>query len=293
MSVQRKVPKIKIIKSKANKPDESLVFIDASYFCFYRFTATKAWYTKFTKKGTDQDCNLQNVEFKKAYIDQFIATIDKIKSKFKTNLIYWFADAPQDTLWRLEHSPNYKQHRPKCDISICESFAYAFQHIIPSDKIIKVDTAEADDCLGISVIYELNKNPSKIISVISGDTDYLQLQSGNVNVYGIKSNLKMLDIKVKIGKEYVLMDNLTYLKTKILMGDKTDGISPIFKGCSPAVAYKYATNDDLFKNDIENNDVYWKAYLHNQQMIDFKYVPSEIQQEICTKYNNVISNNKK
>lgn len=264
--------------------DDVLVFIDGSYFCFYRFTATKAWYSKFTKKGSEEDCNLSNEEYKMAYEKQFKNTITNIIKKFNTNKILWFADSPQSTLWRMKHSDKYKAHRPECSDDISESIEYAYNNLIPKNKIIKVMNAEADDSLGISVYHELELNANRKIRVITGDSDYLQLVSKNVRVYGLKSDMKEMEVKIKIGKNNVEMTSEIFLQTKILMGDKTDGIDPVFKGCGPSMAYKLASDNSLFEKEIKNKEENWKKYQHNRLMIDFKYVPNDIQHNIKTQY---------
>jgi len=67
------------------------------------------------------------------------------------------------------------------------------------------------------------------------------------------------------------------------MGDSTDCISPVFKGCGKKTAEK------LIKEPNKLQEIYkTKQYILNKTLIDFQYIPENIVQDIEEQLDNII-----
>lgn len=301
-------PKVEIQKDEIQKDEKrkdekrkdetksTIVLIDGSYFIFRRYCATKVWYSQHTEKGASEDCNIENEDFVKHYTKHFGDWVNKINKEFKPDELYWFKDSPKDTVWRTPLFKEYKSHRDDlCPPHVGKFFAYSYQDLIPANKVILVDTAEADDSLAIAAKFENKTRPSCKIVIFTGDTDYLQLVNDRTRVVNFKGP-KLVDIplEVKLGKkdgkqvkELVASD--IYLTIKILLGDKTDGI-PGVPGCGPATAYKLATDSEYFTQYINNNPTRKNIYEKNRLLISFDEIPVELKNEIERVYQQIKDN---
>jgi 5'-3' exonuclease len=66
--------------------------------------------------------------------------------------------------------------------------------------------------------------------------------------------------------------NLFY---KIVLGDKSDNIMPIFKKCGPKTCEKYYENNELFLEALKKENAYEKYEL-NKKLVDFRELPLEL-----------------
>lgn len=277
--------------------DKNLLLIDGSFFCFYRYGATCVWFCKHTKKGVEEDCHVENEEFMKYYNSQFNSCIENIKKRFKNCDILWVADTPQTDIWRHEHVEGYKGNRGVMNPFISAIIKHCYDNLIPKNRLIKIDTAEADDCIGIISKYEANKwdivggsgediDIKRKIYIISGDSDLFQLVGENVKVINPINNkmLECSEVCMKIGKEKVILNATEYIKMKVLVGDKTDNITPIYKGCGTTMALKLIRDPVLFKKEVLNNADRNAIYERNRTLIDFDYIPRNIGEVILKKY---------
>lgn len=271
------------------------VFIDASYFIFYRYNATKAWY-KHSNRGENDVCHIDNPEFVESFSKHFRDCVEKIEKKFGTNgtngtngtkHVYWFVDSPRESLWRMPLFPEYKSHRDKVSTpEIGPFFKYSFENLVPVDKQLKVHRTEADDVAGISAKWEYDNFPDSKIVVVTGDCDYLQLVNDRIRVVKLPKleNISLgVQLSAKNGGKFEVTPEI-YLEMKILMGDKSDGIPAVFGGCGPKSAYDIATDRDKFREHIESNEDRYRKYLANRKLICFDEIPDELKGEIISKY---------
>lgn len=194
-----------------------------------------------------------------------------------------------DSYWRTKEFPHYKASRKKSransifnwkSIHTClnELKAELQQHLLY--KVLCVEGAEADDIIGH--LTQLNAPESKVL-IISGDKDFVQLQSfPNVSQYSPLVKKMMVDKFPKIT-----------LKQHIIKGDSGDGIPNIL---SP---------DDVFvsggrqKPVMEKKLIGWlnmpveefctteemkKNFTRNEKLIDLREIPSEIRTKITEAY---------
>lgn len=187
--------------------------------------------------------------------------------------------------WRREYFPHYKANRKKTrdastfnwpEIFLCMD---ALKHELKTHapyKVIQVPGAEADDIIGhLAQVY----GPSQKIMVLSGDKDFVQLQT-NKNVHQWSPLLK---------KEIVEEFPLLALKQHIIRGDSGDGVPNIL---SP---------DDVFvtggrqKPIMEKKLIDWlnkrpedfctsgdmlRNFKRNEMLIDLQNIPNPLRQSI-------------
>jgi hypothetical protein len=192
----------------------------------------------------------------------------------------------------MEHSTSYKGTREEkqklkekdTNNNIGTIIKWTYQNLIPSDKVIRVAKTEADDGIAVAVAYEKLLN-SKII-IISGDSDLLQLCDNNVLMMNPKSNSTMdiSKIEMKFGKTKIEMSGDVYRKTKILAGDKTDEIEPVFIGCGPNKAYELALSPEKFDLEITQIPERLLNYERNKKLISLDQIPPELHKELEKQY---------
>jgi 5'-3' exonuclease len=256
-----------------------LILIDTSYTSFYRFFATIRWFSfaypddfKNLKNDNKYDWASNKIfieKYEKMYLDSIIKLVKK--KIFDNSHIIFCMDSPKENLWRNSIQTNYKGDR--CDLSLKHNFKttfnYTYEKMIPNIikqynniKKIRMDKLEADDIIAAICMNNLNK----IIYLVSGDDDFLQL--GNDNI---------IFINYKKKKPFKLTTNEAYhaLMTKIIMGDPSDCIPSIIpKG--KRINKKNLINDtDKLLEYLENNLESKRQYEHNQIMINFKNIPKK------------------
>ncbi len=229
------------------------IFIDGSYFCFYRYYSLMTWWRNaYPEKPLDNP--IENEEFVNKFKSTFISSVEQISKKLKIitrynkvmPTIYVGKDCPRLEIWRHQIYPEYKATRDKDDGFLGGPFfkmAYEEELFIKggATKVLKHPKLEADDCIAISVKQLLEKEPTCKIYIIASDKDYLQLASEQVQIYTLAYK------------------NLTDNKSS--HGDK---------------------EKDLFESKMADPIV--KAnYERNRQLIDFNYIPTELVNEFLNK----------
>lgn len=207
----------------------------------------------------------------------------KFKSQYGNNIVLC-ADAGDP--WRRDIYPNYKHARRKGRVDSATDWDNIFNMITEIKNEIAenfpyvmmyVEKAEADD-----IIATLVKHTNEPIMIISGDKDFIQLQT--------KSNVKQYSPiqKVFVGEG---LDPKIFLHEQIIKGDRSDGIPNIL---SP---------DDIFLtkekqrpinkkrleewsnvNNIPLGSETSKFYERNKRLIDLSCIPEELERTIINKY---------
>jgi len=265
----------------------SVLLIDGSYFIFYRYNATKVWYSRHSGKGTIEQCNIDHPEFKEKYTKHFLDCVTKMKKQLKPKYIFWLKDTPRETIWRYDHNQEYKANRDaSAPDEIGAFFKYSYGELIPEAQVLAVDRAEADD-VGAVVAKYLNDNYGEVkVNIVTVDADYLQLTNDQTTIHKLPK-FERVPVQVKLGKKRVDMDARTFLRVKILMGDKSDEISPVYSGCGPSTAYKLATDMKLFEREIMDDEERSRKYHENERLISFRMIPGSLQSEIVEMFREI------
>lgn len=259
------------------------IFIDGSYFIFYRYFATLQWW-KFAQNEVNDSMHL-NDEFVTKFTEFFdkklreIPTKLKIKDDFKMIVAL---DCPRCNIWRNSFTTDYKGTR-KANNEVGEFFKIVKERNLFDQPYIfhklELNALEADDCIALSINMLKNQPNIDYIYVITNDHDYLQLN-------GDKIILMNLQYKI-VGFKKTTGDPKHDLFVKAVCGDKSDNISGIFKKnrVGPKTALKYYGQEILFKElcDKEGDDVY-QNYLNNMKLISFEHIPEDLSQTFRDKY---------
>jgi len=207
----------------------------------------------------------------------------KFKSQYGNNIVLC-ADAGDP--WRRDIYPNYKHARRKGRVDSATDWDNIFNMITEIKNEIAenfpyvmmyIEKAEADD-----IIATLVKHTNEPIMIISGDKDFIQLQTNTkVKQYSpIQKKFVGEDVDPKI-----------FLHEQIIKGDRSDGIPNIL---SP---------DDIFLTKEKQRPINkkrleeWstadriplgsetsKYYERNKRLIDLSYIPEELERTIINTY---------
>lgn len=276
----------------SNSP--TFLFIDGSYYCFYRYYSIMTWW----RHANTEEADLQTLEdpynnpefvekFKKTFVEK-LQQIPKMLDIHEQNpTVIVGKDCKRETIWRTKLFPGYKATRVKDDSFMGGPFfkmAYeenlfgkAFQPALSEEKekekekkfhIVQYPELEADDCIAISVKYVLNKYPSCSIYIITSDKDYLQLVRENVKVF----NLAFKNIAENKSSTGNYAEDLAI---KIIMGDVSDNIPSIFPKCGPKTAKKCLECPEFLQSKLQNPE-YLKQYELNKRLVDFDNIPQNL-----------------
>jgi 5'-3' exonuclease len=194
--------------------------------------------------------------------------------------------------WRKSAFPYYKANRKKDRDESTLDWESIFNGLseIKNDldkhfpyRIICVEGAEADDVIG-TLCYKFGSDlpGGEPILILSGDKDFKQLQVFmNVEQYDPVRNRKLTENSPS-----------EYLIEHIIKGDKGDGIPNILSADNCLVlgqrqgtmtAKRLASFKEQAKtgwSEIETQ----RNYMRNQQLIDLKYTPGSLSEDIIKSY---------
>ena len=219
----------------------------------------------------------------------------KFKKEGYTEIILG-VDNPLPQYWRRDIAYYYKKNRAKArEASTFDWESYfSFMKIIIQELkdnmpyiVCDIQTAEADDVIGVLSKY-LSDQGHKVL-IISSDGDFTQLQKfKNVSQYSA------------IQKKFIKFKNSSPehdLLVKIVKGDKKDGISSIKTRSdywltriegerSPSIKTSFIT--ELLESDdplslLDESEA--KRFLENKQLLDLTMVREDIAKEILECYN--------
>ena len=201
--------------------------------------------------------------------------------------------------WRKQYYPYYKASRKKAREdsgfdwnSIFEALNQIrneIEEFFPY-PVINVDGAEADDVIASLAAYSQTSNNDALFAssepflVLSGDHDFQQLQKwSNVKQY---TPIQKKWITLTDKPEHVLMDH-------IIRGDKGDGIPNIL---SPDDIFVTKGRQSPLRQTLVDewktqepaifitNDVLWRNFQRNRELIDLSRAPPEISTAIIDQY---------
>lgn len=196
------------------------VLVDLGYLLFYRYHASLRW-VEF-QKDISEPINMEDI-FRK----HLIAQLNKLKKKYCHATFYFCKDANHDEVWRKEIYPEYKATRVQ---TTERTMIHRLQDVIIEvvsefGRVFAAPRLEADDIAFLLVKRLHAKEPDAEIIIITSDRDYLQMTNERVRL--LDGTGKWIE-----GSGDAQRD----LWTKIIMGDKSDNIPAIAKGCGKKTA---------------------------------------------------------
>lgn len=191
--------------------------------------------------------------------------------------------------WRKQVFPYYKANRKKSREKSEINWTAVFETLnkvrdelkeyFPY-RVIQVDTAEADDIIG-TLVQEYGNTSEKIL-ILSGDKDFVQLQS--------YMNVKQFDPVQKRWKS--TNDPDRFIKEHIMRGDTGDGVPNFLSSDDTFVVG--ARQKPISKKKLEAwinidpkefcDDKMLRGYLRNQQLVDLNFIPENIKEEVLVQY---------
>ena len=204
--------------------------------------------------------------------------------------------------WRREFFPYYKGTRKKdrekssfnwgSIFEILNQIRDEIREYMPY-KVMEVDGAEADDIISVltkqqafaNIRLQRDMQPATKVLILSGDKDFIQLQK-----------YPWLKQYNPVMKKFVSgMDPKKYILEHVLKGDKSDGIPNYLSPDDTFVGGK--RQRPLTKKNLDRivnlspeqfcNDEQLQNYKRNLTLIDFSYIPVEVEERIIESFNSV------
>lgn len=267
------------------------LLVDVSYYNFYRFYATTQWY-----KNANSDEEIEpgydwseNVVFMEKFTKMFKEHLKKYIKKFKIDKTYLLRDCKRNSIWRMAFYPGYKGTREQAyknkKFMGGKVFQKCYTDVIPdllSDKVVqlKMPQLEGDDLIYLTSKKILLAEPNAKIIIISSDHDLLQIIDGNPNIELYTANIKCYNAKSKGNSDLDCF-------TKAILGDTSDNIPKVIKRLGEKTALKLYNDKDLLLKKFRDNPGSFKQYCLNRLLVDFRYLPIELE-EYYSKNTNVV-----
>jgi 5'-3' exonuclease len=265
-----------------NIQNPTFIFVDGSYYCFYRYFATIQWWNNAHPEIILEDPYENEIfveKFKKTFLDNMLTIPKKLKldkSKSVKPFIIVGKDCKRENIWRMNLFSKYKANRENDSFKGKLFFKMVYEEELfqkgGAQAILKHPKLEADDCIALSVKYLTSIYPSCNIYIITSDKDYLQLSSDNVFLYNL-SYKNLAESKGSTGNPK------NDLEIKIIMGDTSDNIPSVFPKCGPKTSQKCIEEPDFFKKKMADNAEYYKQYELNKLLIKFDNIPLDLVNE--------------
>jgi 5'-3' exonuclease len=273
--------------------NKTFIFIDGSYFCFYRYHSLLTWWKNAYPEIVLDDPFLNEqfvAKFRKIFVDH-VQNLRKNLGIHKSVVptIIVGRDCKRENIWRNELFPNYKATRANGKED--GFMGGPFFKMVYQDKlfieggakaILSHPTLEADDCIALSVKHVLNKYQDCNVYIITSDKDYLQLAEPRVHIYNLGFK-KITDQKSSTGSAEC------DLFCKIVMGDISDNIPSVFPKCGPKTALKYYEDQAAFQTRLQSSDTFIAQYNTNKKIVDFNEIPVLLKNELFTNCEAVIN----
>jgi 5'-3' exonuclease len=265
----------------------TFIFVDGSYYCFYRYFALLQWWKNAYPEELLDD-PYKNEKFIEKFRKTFVENLQQIPKKLKIHkehikpILIVGKDCKRENIWRNDIFKQYKANRAngkEDGFMGGPFFKMAYEEDLfmkgGAKAILKHPRLEADDCIAISVKQLLNKYPLCKIYIITSDRDYLQLNAHNVNLYTLTYK-NLAEGKTATGNAD------TDLKIKIIMGDTSDNIPSVFPKCGLKTAQKCIEDPEFFKKKMCDNEEYYSQYKLNEQLINFDKIPTNFIEEFMS-----------
>jgi 5'-3' exonuclease len=255
----------------------TFIFIDGSYYCFYRFYSLLNWWRNAHPDELIEE-PLENAIFVDKFKKTFVEHLQQIPKKLKLQnpVMIVGKDCKREDIWRMKLFPKYKTNRQQEGFKGGPFFKMAYEEQLfqqgGAQAILKHPLLEADDCIAISVKHLLAKYPDCQIYIITSDKDYLQLSAPNVHLYNLAFK-NIVENKSSTGNPQKDLD------IKTIMGDTSDCIPSVFPKCGFKTAQKCIEDPEFFKKKMNNQPEYYAQFELNKKLIHFDKIPNNLHEE--------------
>ena len=131
------------------------LFIDGSYFIFFRYYSVMNWF-KLSHKGEEINDPINNKEFVDKFKKTFLSKIREITQKLNINnpIILVGKDTSRQNIWRMKHLPTYKGNRDYSNFQGGPFFKMVYDECLfyqgGAHMVLNYDKLEADDVIAIT-----------------------------------------------------------------------------------------------------------------------------------------------
>ncbi len=169
---------------------QTFIFVDGSYYCFYRYYALLKWW-KNAYPNDPLNNPYENDKFIEKFRKTFVSNLRDMPKRLGISIdptIIVGRDCKRENIWRNKLFPNYKANRaPDDGFMGGPFFKMAYDEALfqagGATRIVHHPRLEADDCIALSVQHVLSAYPDCRVTIITSDRDYLQLNAPNVKLY--------------------------------------------------------------------------------------------------------------
>jgi len=265
---------------------KTFILVDTSYWIFYRYYAILQWWNHAKLTDPLPENHIDNNEFLEKFTKTFLESLELFKKKQKLHkqgkksaphcTIIAVRDCPRKDIWRNKLYENYKGTRVHDNgFNGAPFFKAIYQNNNQKlyeagvNHVLQFPNLEADDIIAIVKLELRTKYPDSKIYIIANDHDYLQLLDDQTEI--INFQYKFLKESKKVFDEPA--KNLFY---KIVLGDKSDNIMPVFKKCGPKTCEKYYANKELFAEALIKEVGAQEKYELNKKLVSFDEIPHDL-----------------
>ncbi len=273
----------------------TFILVDVGYLFFYRYHATKLWY-KRAHEYTDDESMVHDIHFSNIYQKKIKDCIADLIKKYKTSWqnVIFCRDTRRSSVWRNNLADNYKGNRNTNHLTGLAEAARLMRLVIfdivrhNNAKSIGVNGAEADDIVyaATKVIRKYDKHCSIII--VASDHDYYQILSDNINLVRLDKKNPMLLSTRYTNNLSIEKSQSVDLLVKIISGDVSDNIKPIFPRCGKKTALKLALDDNLLQSWFRKYPNSKLQFNENKKLIDMSEIPTVLLDTIMSKITNCL-----
>lgn len=248
------------------------IMIDGSYYVFFRYHALIAWWRLAKPDERDQEPS-ESEEFMNKFRTTFVSKLHEIPKKLGiTNVVATMVakDCPRSDIWRNTHTSDYKAGRKNADVS--RFFAESYDRLFAEagvQTVLAHPRLEADDCIAITTRHILSTYPDARVWIIASDMDYLQLAAPRVTI-------KTLKYTSLVESKTSFKDPDKDLFCKVVSGDKSDNIPPVFPRCGLRTASRYYDDRDAFESKLASVPGARDRYENNRRLISFDMIPEDL-----------------
>jgi 5'-3' exonuclease len=278
-------------KSKSIK--NKVILIDTSDMIFNTFFKVYNIYQNKLKRESKNIDDVLDLSVDEIFVHlikrELINSTKRLKYKYDVlfEKMFYIRDSPMELTWRKQIYEDYKEHRKTTkyksrSFNMSGVFKKIYGDILPEVarqfkiNILMIPTAEADDTISV-IVRDL---PSHIhVYIISSDTDYLQLlDRRNTHIYGLNGEY--------INKKLFGLTAEKKLLQKVLYGDKSDNIPPCLTDIN--MIKSYMRDQSLLTGLLKNDGDTLEKYHRNRELIDFNFIPYQLQNKIKREYRKLI-----
>jgi len=279
--------------------DNVFILVDTSYWIFYRYFAILQWWKHANPDEDLFENPYENKEFVEKFIKTFLESLEGFKKKQKLHkqrskpaipsTIIAARDCSRKDIWRNSLYNHYKETRDKDDSFMGGPF---FKHVYKEDNkllyqaganhVLQFPTLEADDVIAITKKFIREKYPQAQIYIIANDHDYLQLLDDYTEIINFQN--KNLRESKKVYPE--AEKNLFY---KIILGDKSDNIMPVFNKCGPKTCEKYYNDFNLLEEAFKKEENSYEKFILNRKLVSFDEIPEQLVNNFLNEYKEVFN----